>query len=126
MNSLLWVQKANLVFAAVLVLGINVVGASPRKYTNPIMYKREQHSVGPGIVSVYLPTPDVKDAIQTPVQTIAEPEAGFLDTGQRVCVYLRTGYKDDLITYYPRATLLVVVAAGAIHLLLGFLPRRRA
>jgi hypothetical protein len=125
MNSLHWIQKANLICATLLVLSIDVVGATPRKYTNPVMYKGEQHSVGPDIASVYLPTAGVKDAIQIPVQT-TEPRAGFVDTGQRVYVYLRNGYKDDLISYCPRTTLVLAMAAGAVHLLLGFLFRRRA
>ena len=126
MNSLLWVQKANLIVAATLVLGVNLVGASPRKCTSPAMYKGEQHTVGADVVSVYLPTPHVADAIQIPVQTLTDPQAGFGDTGQRVNVYLRNGYKDDLITYYPRTTLFIAAAAGAFHLLLGFFLRRRA
>ena len=121
MKSLLWLQKANLILAAVLVLGTNLVGAMPRKYTSPALYKGEQHSVGSDSVAVYLPTPDTKGAIQVPVQ-----QAGFVDTGQRVHVYLRNGYKDELIAYYPRATLLIVGAAGAVHLLLGVFRRRRA
>ncbi len=125
MSSLLWLQKTNLIVAAILILGVNVVGASPKKYINPAMYKGEQHSVGADIVSVYLPTPDSKNAIPIPVQTFAASSVGFVDTGQRVSVYLRNGYKDDLIAYYPRATLIITAVAGAGHLLLGFFLRRR-
>jgi hypothetical protein len=96
-------------------------------YVDPIAYKGVQNQIGPGIVSVYLPQKDHDREPLTPVQGSASTAlAGLPDTGQRVLVFLRSGYKDDIINFYPRVTLLTLAAMFSIHVLLSRLIRRHS
>lgn len=92
-----------------MILAFNAVGAIP-----PI-YKGVQHQVGPELVSVYSSEGDSHE-ILTRVQTLSG--TGFVDTGQGVQVYLRNGYKDDEILYYPRWTFIIAMCMVVNHLAL--------
>jgi len=107
-------RRLNLIVGISLVLGVNAIGALPR------VYKGVQHPVGHEIVSVFIPSGEQRD-ILTPVEDVKTN--GFRDTGQRVQVYLRNGYKDDIVTFYPRITVLVLLAMAFIHALSKVLAR---
>lgn len=104
-------RTINLSFGIALILAINAVGALPR------IYKGVQHQVGPGIVSVYSPQGEPYE-ILTPIETHGPESAGFIDTGQRVQVYVSNSYRDDEILFYPRWTFLITLCMAVIHLVL--------
>jgi hypothetical protein len=107
-------RRLNFVVGLSIVVGVNAVGALPR------VYKGVQHPVGHETVSVYTPSGEERDVL-TPIVNVSE--RGFSDTGQRVQVYLRNGYKDDIVTFYPRVTVLVLLAMALIHILSKVLAR---
>jgi hypothetical protein len=107
-------RRLNLIAGLSIVLGVNAIGAFPR------VYKGVQHPVGHEIVSVYIPSGTERDML-TPVEEVSDH--GFRDTGERVQVFLRNGYKDDAVTFYPRITVLVLLAMAFIHVLSKVLAR---
>jgi hypothetical protein len=107
------ISNLNLWLGIVLILAVNTIGALPR------IYKGVQHPIGPETVSVYSPRGEGHE-ILTPVE-----DTGFVDTGERVRVYIRNWYKDDMITFYPRWTLLIALCMAIIHLGLLLLKPRR-
>ena len=100
---------------------VNAVGAFPR------YYKGEQHPVGSDVVSVY--TPEGSDGeVTVPVKEWRHENGSFVETGSRVRVYLRNGYKDDVIEWYPRVTLGILVVSMVVNLFFSVIERygRRA
>ncbi len=104
-------RKLNLSFGIALILAINAVGALP-----PV-HKGVQHEVGPETVSVYSPQGEPHE-ILTPIETFGQGDTLFIDTGQRVQVYVANRYKDDEILFYPRWTFLITLCVVVIHLAL--------
>jgi hypothetical protein len=104
-------RTLNLSFGIAMILAVNAVGSLPK------FYKGVQHQVGPELVSVYSPEGN-RHEILTRIQTHGMSGTGFIDTGQSVQVYLRNGYKDDEILYYPRWTFLIAMCMVVNHLAL--------
>lgn len=104
-------RTLNLSFGIALILAVNAVGALPR------IYKGVQHQVGPEVVSVYSPQGGPHE-ILTPIETFGQGDTLFIDTGQRVQVFVANRYKDDKILFYPRRTVLITLCMVVIHLAL--------
>lgn len=107
-------RTLNLSFGIALILAVNAVGALPR------MYKAMQRPVGPEIVSVYSPRGERYETL-TPIMRHGSEEAGSIDTGQSVQVYVVNWYKDDEILLYPRRTFLIALGMVVVHLILTLL-----
>lgn len=116
MNRSQWIGRTIWGAGIVLILCVNVLGAIPR------IYKGVQHPAGTDVVAVY-ESQGEELAPLVPVQTWASGQDGSLDTGKRVQVFIKNTYKDNAITYYPRATLMIA-AAVAILQSLCWLVRR--
>jgi hypothetical protein len=108
-------RRLNFVAGLSIVLAVNAIGAVPR------VYKGVQHPVGHENISIYVPSGEERDML-TPVEEVSN--RGIRDTGVRVQVYVRNGYKDDIVAFYPRVTVLVLLAMALIHLLLKVLADR--
>lgn len=115
-------RKRILPVATVLIVIVNAwYGLGVRFLSNSF-----QHEVGPAEVSVYLPT---EGSVITNVESIRG--RGFVDTGQRVAVYLHNDYCGRESEFGPsRTTLLIVGIAMLLWFLVGKLapggsPRRR-
>lgn len=106
------------VVGILLVLCLNIAGALPR------MYKLRWHPVGSDVAHVREPQGH-QGEILVPVQTIGSDRIP-VDSEHRVQVYIRTNYKDDIITFYPRATLLIVAGTGFLNWMLWIWNRRHS
>lgn len=98
MNTSRFLARVIWIVGITFILCLNIIGALPR------MYKAGGHLVGTNLVSVFEVQSSEHDLI-VPLQ-VWQTNYGRLDTGKRVEVYIRNSYKDDIITYYPRTTLL--------------------
>ena len=105
------IQKRILAVSIVLIVLVNGWYAlGIRFFSNSF-----QHEVGPADVSVYVPT---QHSVVTKVEAIGGH--AFVDTGQRVAVFLRNDYCGKESEFGPsRSTLLIVVTAYLMWLLVG-------
>ena len=102
-------RTLNLTIGIAMILAFNAVGSLPA------IPHGVQHEVGPETVSVYTSKGEPHE-ILTPVETHDASERGFIDTGQKVQVYVRNDYNLDLSQYYPRWTFVITLCMVAIHL----------
>jgi hypothetical protein len=108
-------QRTTLVIGWLAIFVINLSDASPR------MFKGWGHLVGPETVSVRVPGPD-SSTMTVPVMRVAD---GFQETGQRVEVYVRNGYRADEIQHAPRLTIIVLVAFALSYAIAGRIGGKR-
>lgn len=108
-------QAATLAFACIAIFAVNF------PYVLPRYYKDVQHAVGSELVSVYVPHSD-SSTVTVPVTDSAN---NFSETGQRVSVYLRNGYRDDEIQFAPRLTLALLVGFGSLYVIITRITVKR-
>ena len=107
-------QSATLSFAFMAIFAVNF------PYVLPRYYKGSHRPVGSPTVKVHVPASD-SAALTVPV---IEPTDGFRETGQRVSVYLRNGYRDDEIQFAPRLTLSLLLGFGVLYVIITRITTR--
>ena len=109
-------QTAILLIACIAIFAVNF------PYVLPRYYKGVQHVVTSPTVSVYVPHPNSS----TPTVPVINTNEGFAETGQRVLVYLRNGYRDDEIQFAPRLTLSLLLFFGFLYAVITRITMRPA
>ncbi len=119
MHETRWPQFVQRIRKMIWVVGISLtilvnIGGAKRP-----MYKGAQHQVGTDLVSVFAYR---GKPYETPIPVMKWDRANendtngkFVETDQQVDVYLRNGYKDDLIVWYPRMTLGILATTIFLH-----------
>jgi hypothetical protein len=106
-----------LLLAAVVVSAINIPDALPQ------FHKVSRQPVGAETVSAYVPDA-VPFAPTVAVQQIRGARDGTPPAaGERVAVFIRSGYRDEEVQRAPRLTLATLVAFGGIFCLVTRLQR---
>jgi len=99
------------------LLYINALGALPR------FHKGVQHPAGADVVSVY-PADSQHPETATPIKDWDRSKESLVNTDQSVQVYIRNNYKDNLIVFYPRLTLLITLLTLIVQFVLWRISRR--
>ena len=107
-------QSATLSFAFMAIFAVNF------PYVLPRYYKGSHHPVGSPTVKVHVPASD-SEALTVPVINRSDD---FRETGQRVTVYLRNGYRDDEIQFAPRLTLSLLLGFGILYVIITRITTR--
>jgi hypothetical protein len=120
---MLFFRKIVLLLGVSLTILVNISGAM-----RP-MYKGVQKQVGTDLVQVYAFT-DGSNEIPIPVKKWSSPNPNdvngtFVETGEKVQVYLRNDYKDDDIIFWPRRTLWILGVTIVLYLGIGVGVRLR-
>ena len=84
-------------------------------------YVGRYHPVGEEAVKVY-EAASLSDGPATPVFHLGGG-APMKDTGQRVCVYLRSSYRDEHLLAKPNLTLILIGGLAALYLLVSVMAR---
>jgi hypothetical protein len=108
-------QRATLLIGWIVLLAVNASDVFPR------VYKGRHHVVGTETVSVYVPDSD-PSRVTVP---ITNPSASFSETGQRVAVYVRNGYRDDEIQRTPRVTALLLLGFVLVYAIVTRITTKR-
>ena len=111
-------RKTVLVLGIALAVLVNISGAMRPKY------KGVQEDVGDDVVSVYA-CENTSGELAVPVQRRDESTGKWLPTGQKVQVYLRCAYKDDIVVLWPRDTLRILGTTILLYFGIGLFRRRR-
>lgn len=105
-------QKRIVIAALTLISVVNVISASGlSSISNSV-----QHPIGPSYVSVYIIGKEAALSV-VPVQRVTSN--AFLDTGQRVSVYLRNDYCSADGWTAPKLTLLIIAFSILFYLYAG-------